>query len=180
MVRADRIALAAGGPLARAALGLIGLSIIFGWNTPPPQPAATASSQPGDSEQTAMTVTLRVPEGAPVKHLTVLDASGRTLAILTHWITGATTVESRRSGGVGVCYHMNTDGSAKMRMDGTAQVTLIDAEQDGTSQVSQRDVPPIVDPGAVMNTETPTGAGPDSGSVCLGPFLPPIWTGCRP
>jgi hypothetical protein len=144
MVRPDRIALAAGSLIGRAALGFIGFTILIGWNTPPPEPAATASFQPSDPAQTAMTVTLRVPEGAMAKHLSVVDASGRELAFLTHWISGMTTVVSGRDGGVGVSYHLNTDGSTNLRVDGMAKATLIHAQPDGTIQVSPRDILPRV------------------------------------
>ena len=112
MVRPDRIALAAGGLLARAALGFLGLTILFGWNTPAPEAATTAPSQPVDPAQGAMAITLGVPEGALAKHLTVVDATGRELAVVTCWISGMTTVVSRHSGGIGVGFHLNADGSA--------------------------------------------------------------------
>lgn len=155
MVRPDRIALAAGSLLARAALGFLGLTILIGWNAVPPEPAATAPSRPDDPTQTATTVMLRVPAGALAKHLSVVDASGRELAFLTHWISGMTTVVSCRSGGAGVSYHLNTDGSANLRVDGNARVTMIRAEADGTTRVSPRAILPGVNPQAMMNTETP-------------------------
>jgi hypothetical protein len=158
MVRPDRIPLTAGGLLARAALGFIGLAILIGLSTPPPEPAATASSQPDDPTRTAMTVTLRVPEGALAKHLSVVDASGRELAFLTHWISGMTTVVPCRSGGAGVSYHLNADGSANLRVDGTARATLIRAEPDGTTEVSPRDVRPGVSPRTTIDTQTPMGS----------------------
>lgn len=151
MVRLDRIALAAGGLLARAALPFIGLAILFGWNALPPNPVVTASSQPGDSTPTAITVTLPVPEGPMAKHVRVVDASGRELAILTHRMTGMITVMSRRTGGAGVSYVLNTDGSANLLVEGPARVTLIGARPDGTDQVSHQDVLP--------STSHPAGAG---------------------
>jgi hypothetical protein len=144
MVRPDRMALAAGGLLARAALGFIGLAILIGWSAPPPDPAATVSSQRGDPTQTAMTVTLRVPEGAMAKHLRVVDASGRELAILTQWMAGMTTVMSRCDGGAGVSYSLNTDGSANLLVEGPARVTLIGAKPDGTDQVSHQYILPRI------------------------------------
>lgn len=158
MVRLDRIVLAAGGLLARATLGVLGLTVLIGWYAPPPEPAATAPSRPDDPEGTAMTVTLRVPEGANAKHLTVVNASGRELALLTHWITGMTTVVSGRNGGAGVSYHLNDDGSANLRVDGTAWVTLIRADKDGTTRVSNRAALPGAKPRTMMDTGTPTGS----------------------
>ncbi len=156
MVRADRIATAAGGLLAKAALGFIGLAMIVGWYAPPPERAAAAASPPGDPDGAAMTVTLHVPEGAMAKHLTVVDGSGRELAILTHWISGMTTVAALRSHGAGVSYNLNTDGSARMLVQGTERVTLVDAERDGTTRVRHR-VLPGVDRRARVDGETPTG-----------------------
>jgi hypothetical protein len=158
MFRLDRIAVAAGGLLARAALGVIGLAILIGWSTPRSDPAATASFQPDDPTQTAMTVTLRVPEGALATHLSVVDASGRELAFLSHWMTGMTTVVSRRSRGAGVSYHLNTDGSANLLVEGTAGVTPIHAETDGTTRVSPRGVRPGVSPRTTIDPQTRPGS----------------------
>jgi hypothetical protein len=158
MVRPDRIAQAAGGLITKAALGCIGLLIMIGWSTPPPEPVDRASSQPGDPENTAMTVMLHVPEGALAKHLTVVDASGRELAILTHWISGMTSVVSCRSDGTGVSYILNSNGTATMLVRGTARVTTINSQKDGTTQVSHRVVPTRVDPGTKMSTESPPGS----------------------
>lgn len=144
MIRLDRIALAAGGLLARAALGLIALAILIGWNGPMPE---TASSRPDDPADTATTVTLRVPDGALAKHLTVVDATGRELAILTHWISGITTVVSRRRDRAGVSYLLNPDGSARLRVSGTARETLIDADREGTTRVLHQIVLPVGSPG---------------------------------
>ena len=149
---------AAGGLLTKAALGCVGLLIMIGWSTPPPGPVDEASYQPGDPENTATTVMLHVPEGSLAKHLTVVDASGRELAILTHWISGMTSVVSCRSDGTGVSYILNSNGTATMLVGGTARVTTIDAQKDGTTHVSHRVVPTRVDPGTKMKTESPPGS----------------------
>jgi hypothetical protein len=91
-----------------------------------------------------MTVALRVPEGALAKHLIVVDESGGELATLTLWASGMTTVVSRRGTGV-VSAHLREDGSARMRVDGTAWTTLIDTEPDGTSRSSHHLLPPGLD-----------------------------------
>ncbi len=163
MFRLDRISSAAGGLLARAAVGFIGLTILIGWNASP-EPAATAPSQPGDPTQTAMTVTLRVPEGALAKHLSVVDASGRELVFLTHWISGMTTVVSGRGGGAGVSYHLNTDGSANLRVDGTTRTTVLRAERDGTTRVSHEGVPTrVTGPAAAGRPRGRPGPSPRRG-----------------
>ena len=101
---------------------------------------------------------LQVPEGALAKHLTVVDASGRELAILTHWISGMTSVVSRRSDETGVSYILNSNGTATMLVRGTARVTTINAQKDGKTRVSHRVVPTRVNPRAMMSTETPPGS----------------------
>jgi hypothetical protein len=146
MFRVDRIALATVRQLARAALGLLGLTILIGWNAPTPEPAASASSRRGDLPQTPRTVTLGVPEGALATNVTVVDASGRELAVVTRWLSGTTTVVSRRDGGVGVSYHLHGDGSARMRMAGSEKVSVIDGRPDGTAQVAEISIAPCGSP----------------------------------
>ncbi len=141
MGRADGIVQVAGGLVARAALsfiGFIGLAIITAAIATPPEPSAWSSCQPVDPSQAEMTVAMRVPEGQRAKHLTVVDGSGRRVAILTVWTSGAITVASHREGGAGVSYHLHDDGSASLRLDGTARVALIRAKPDGTTELADR------------------------------------------
>jgi hypothetical protein len=139
----------------KAALGCIALMTMIGWSTLPPERAARTSSRPGDPENTTMTVMLQVPEGLLAEHLTVVDASGRELAVLTHWISGMTSVVSRRRDETSVSYILNSNGSATMQLKGTERVTLINAQKDGTTEVSHRVVPTRDNPQAMMRTETP-------------------------
>jgi hypothetical protein len=136
MVRADRIALAAVGLLTKAALGLLGLALLIGWDAPRPRPGPAAPGQPDDA--TMMKVSLRLPEGALAGHLTVVDESGRELATLALWAVGMTTVVSRNDTIV-VSTHLNADGSVRTRMAGPALVTVVEAGPDGTRRVSHRD-----------------------------------------
>jgi hypothetical protein len=141
MGRADGIVQEAGGLVARAALsfiGFIGLAIIIAAIATPPEPSASSSCQPVDPSQAETTVVMRVPEGQHAKHLTVVDGSGRRVAILTVWTSGAITVASHREGGAGVSYHLHDDGSARLRLDGTARVALIRAKPDGTTEIADR------------------------------------------
>jgi hypothetical protein len=145
MGRAGGIVQEAGGLVARTALrvlGFIGLAIIAAAIATPPEPLASSSCQPVDPSQAEMTVVMRVPQGQGAKHLTVADGSGRRLAILTLWRSGAITVASRREGGAGVSYQLNDDGSANLRVDGTARVALIRARPDGTTELTDRSQEP--------------------------------------
>jgi hypothetical protein len=161
MVRAGGIVMAAGGLLAKAALGLITLAILIRWDTPPSEPAATATSRPGDPEESATTVTLRVPDGALAKHLIAVDASGRELAVLTYWKFGGVTVVSRRVDGAGVCCHLETDGSARMLVEGTTRAAQIDADPNGTTRVTHQPAGFRVDRPLAIETLTPTGSSRD-------------------
>jgi hypothetical protein len=143
MVRADRIALAAAGLLTKAALGLLGLVLLIGWDAPPPR---TAAAPVRPDVPAAMTVALRVPEGGPARHLTVVDESGRELATLTLWASGMRTVVSR-SGAIVVCTYLGTDGSARTHMATTAGITVVEAGPGGTSRVSERDTATELEPG---------------------------------
>jgi hypothetical protein len=141
MGRAGGIVQEVGGLVARAALsfiGFIGLAIITAAIATPPEPSASSSCQPVDPSQAEMTVVMRVPQGQRAKHLTVVDGSGRRVAILTLWTSGAITVASHREAGAGVSYHLHDDGSANLRLDGTTRVALIRAKPDGTTELTYR------------------------------------------
>jgi hypothetical protein len=138
MVRAYRAALAAGGLLMRAAVGFVGFLVVAGALARRPEPDARARSEPGDPSRQGSTVILAVPEDSLAGSLTVVDVSGRELLTLTHWYNGDTSVLARRSGGVGVSCHLNGNGSAALQFTGTAWVTRINAEPDGTAKTSVR------------------------------------------
>ena len=143
MVRADRIALAAAGLLTKVALGLLGLALLIGWDAPPPR---TAAPPVRPDDPAAMTVALRVAEGGPARHLTVVNESGRELATLTLWASGMRTVVSR-SGAIVVSTYLGADGSARTHMATTAGMTVVEARPDGTSRVSERDAATELEPG---------------------------------
>jgi hypothetical protein len=138
MVRPNRIGRAAGTLLVRAAVGFIGLAIIVNWTESPPGTGAKASYQAGDPPQNSTRVALQVAEGELAQHVTVVDPSGRELAIVTCWYSGDITVVSNHSDRTGASYHLYTNGSVRMRVAGTARVTLIDAEPDGTISSPRR------------------------------------------
>jgi hypothetical protein len=135
MVRAYRAALAAGGLLMRSAVGLVGFLVVVGAIAPRPEPDARARAEPGDPARTGSTVVLTVPEGSLGGHLTVVDGSGRELATLTHWFNGGTSIEARRSDGVGLCSFLNGRGSAVLSLTGTARATHIHAQSDGRTRI---------------------------------------------
>ncbi len=93
-----------------------------------------------------MTVALRVPEGGPAGHLTVVNESGRELATLTLWASGMRTVASR-SGAIVVCTYLGADGSARTHIATTARITVVEASPGGTSRVSERDAATELEPG---------------------------------
>jgi hypothetical protein len=142
MGRADGIVQGAGGLVARAALSFIGLftglAIITAMIATPPELSGSSSCQPADPSKAEMTVVMRVPEGQLAKHLTVVDGFGRSVSVLTLWASGVITVVSRREGGAGVSYQLNGDGSASLRIDGTAVAALIRAGPDGTTELTER------------------------------------------
>jgi hypothetical protein len=142
MVRADRIALEVGSLVGRAAVGLIGLLIAVGAFVPPDEPASRAPSEPGDPAPSAISVTLRIPEGEPAGHVKVVDATGRELATVTRWYNGDVAVVARPGAGVGVYSYLNVNGSADVSVIGKARQTDIDAQPDGTAKVSVGNVPP--------------------------------------
>ena len=142
MVRPERIVMAAGSLFAKLVVGLLMIAIAIGAGGLLPLADVPRSSGAVDrpSGATSDTVTMEVPPGALAKHLTVVDTTGRELAVLTFWISGTTTVVSARDDGANVSYNLNGNGSVNLRVEGTEQVTLIDAESDGKTRVLQRDV----------------------------------------
>jgi hypothetical protein len=137
MIRPDRIMLRAGLLLGRMTLALISLAAITGWSTPPGTYVSNSSTEPADTEQPEMAVTLQIPEGALAKHLELVDASGRELAIVSYWQAGDTTVVSKQGNDMSVSYRVSSDGSARVRIAGSARVTVIDSTPDGTVSVDE-------------------------------------------
>jgi hypothetical protein len=146
MVRAGKAALTVGGLVGRAALGFLGLIIVVGAFVPPPEPAGRAHSEPDDRAQSAITVTLRIPEGEPAGHVTVVDATGRELAMVSCWSDGVSAVVARRDAGAVVSSYLTADGRAYVRLIGTARQTCIDVQPDGTTSLSDGIPPPAVNP----------------------------------
>ena len=104
--------------------------------------------------------------GAHASHLTVVDESGRELAVVTRWISGMTTVVSPRRGRLGVGYHLGTDGSASVCVQGRERVILPDARADGTPGISRGDLPSRRRPSAMMEGGIPTGTSCRTSAPC--------------
>ena len=165
MVRAGEAALGIGGLVGKAAVGFLGLIIVVGAFVPQPETVGRARPEPGDPAQSAITVTLRIPEGEPAGHVTVVNATGRELATVTYWYDGHSAVVARRDGGAGVSSHLTAKGTAFVRLIGTARQTCFDVRTDGSLSLSEGDPPtgfhPSRNPGR-------TGKGfPE----CLGPSM---------
>ena len=128
MIRAYRVALAAGGPLWRTALGLAVLAFVIAVFVPSPDPDARARPEPGSPAANVNTVTLRVPKRELSGTLNIVDASGGELATLTLLSTGETAVAARRGGtgwGFGVYRQRN-------REDGSGRAGASDGHRDGS------------------------------------------------
>jgi hypothetical protein len=142
MVRACRAALAAGSLLVKAAAGFVGVLVIAGALVPVPGPERRARSDGVDPLLTADTVVLAVPEGIPSRTLTVVDASGREVATLTHWTNDDTTIIAPGRDGAGVGCYLNARGSTVVLLAGKARQTRIESKPDGTTNTVVRDISP--------------------------------------
>jgi hypothetical protein len=131
MVRACRAALAAGSLLGKAAAGFVGILVIAGAIVPVAGPDRRARSHGVDPLLAADTVVLTVAEGNPSRTLTVVDASGRELATLTHWTNDDTAIVAPRRDGARVGCYLNARGSTAVLLAGTARQTRIESQPDG-------------------------------------------------
>lgn len=127
MIRACWAAMALGGWLLKAVVGLVGCIVLVGAVVPPSAP----EPRPGGPVHPADTVVLNIPEGRPAGNLTVVDASGRELARLTHWPGGHTVVVTRRAAGPTVGTYHNAGGSVAFLVTGSARETEIHIAPDG-------------------------------------------------
>jgi hypothetical protein len=134
MIRACKVAHAAGGPLWRTVLGLAMLAVVLAVFLPPPETDARARPEPGGPAANANTVTLTVPEGERAGTLNVVDASGRELAMLTYFSDGELVLVACRSGETSMSVWFTGKGTARVRMSGTSQATTIEMEPDGTTR----------------------------------------------
>ena len=96
MIQANRIALAAVPSVReRGAVGALGIMVIVAACRPDAGTHGRSRPEAADPEQPVETVAMSVPDGMLAKSLTIIDASGRELATLTHWRNGETMVVTR-------------------------------------------------------------------------------------
>jgi hypothetical protein len=133
LVRAHSAALAVGGLLIRAALGIVGFMVVTGAITARLESNGRAESQQVDAPQPGSTIVLTVPGGSLGGNLTVVGESGCELATLTRWSNGGTSIVVHRSDGVSMSCFLNGNGSAALLLKGTAWATRINTQPDGTA-----------------------------------------------
>jgi hypothetical protein len=150
MVRADRIAITAVGLLGRAAVGFLGLVVVLGTITPPPEPDTRARFEPDAPGCPTDRVVLTVPEGRLLANLIVVDASGREIATVTRCFNGDLAMVANRAVGASVSSYLHAKGPAVLVVTGSARRARIEAEPDGTTKTSASDVPPVLEPPALF------------------------------
>ena len=128
--------------VGRMALGFIGVSLVAVAFIAPPRPAAPARTGSIPPAGRTGTVTLRVPEGELAGHLTVVDESGRPLAVLTRWRNGSWSIAASRVGDVDLGCFFNSGGTALCRLFVASRRTTVSIDQEGVVTTAKRDVPP--------------------------------------
>jgi hypothetical protein len=137
MIRTCEVATAVGGLFLRVLAGLVGLIAVAAF-VPFPKPDSRARSESGEPAWPGETVTLRIPEGELAGHMTVVDESGRPLAVLSRWRNGAASVVANRSGDLAVGCHFTAKGTACMELIGAARQASIDFSPDGDLRIAQK------------------------------------------
>jgi hypothetical protein len=155
MVRACRMLLAAGGRLARTALGCAGILVVVAAIVPTSGPDARVVPEVGDPERPVDTVAVTVPEGMLAKSLTITDASGRELATLTHWSNGETTVVARRRGGPDVSCWLNRKECAFVELIGAIHRTRIEMDPAGITKTFVTPSPRLSRRGPAIEASSP-------------------------
>jgi hypothetical protein len=158
MIRAYSAALHAVGLLGRVAVAFVGFIVIVGVIVPLPSPGDRRGSDSRDLNPPAHTVVLKVPEGRPAGNLTIVDALGREIALLTHWTGGPTAVVTRYGGGPTVGYYHSAEGSVALLVTGSEVETQINLNPDGTMKSSLRKPTLLVSPRKPVDSNTPNGS----------------------
>jgi hypothetical protein len=131
---------AVGGLFGRAVVGVVGLMVIVGAMLPHQEPTARTPSETA-GPPFANRVTLTIPEGESARSLSIIDESGRELALLTRWNDGGVALAARRPGGPGVCFWLKeSGGTAFLNLIGSARETHIDVQPDGTVTIPGVDI----------------------------------------
>jgi hypothetical protein len=126
----------AGGLVGRVAVGFLGIAMVVGAVAPQPDPPGRTRSESASRALSANRITLNVPEGQAAGSLTMVDESGRELAILTRGRSGEIGFVTRLRGGAGVCCWLKEAGTAFVSLIGTARETFIEVQPDGTATTS--------------------------------------------
>lgn len=116
-------------------------------------------SGPDGGKPPADAVVLRVPDGEPAGHLTVVDAAGREIASLTHWSNGHTAVVTHRDVGPTVGFYHKAEGWVGVLVSGTAGETRIQVEPDGTTKLSASDRFGFINPPTRRHAKSPPVPG---------------------
>jgi hypothetical protein len=137
MIRACEVATAVGGLFIRVLAGLVGLIAVAAF-VPIPETESRVRSEWLEPALSAETVTLRIPEGEPAGHLTVVDESGRPLAVLSRWRDGTASVVANRGRDIAVGCHFTAKGTACLEVIGAARQASIDFTSDGDLHIAQK------------------------------------------
>ena len=132
MVRIGRVISASGTAAGRMALGFVGVAVIAGAIAGPPESDAPAGSDSGEGARPTNVVSLRIPEGEPAAHVTVVDESGRELAVVSRWRNGTAAIAARRDNGIDVGCYFNVDGTASCEFAAPSRRTTLHIKPDGT------------------------------------------------
>ena len=137
MVRIGRLILASGTAAGRVALGFVGVAVIAGAFARPPGSDAPGRSESGDTASPTKLVTLRLPEGEPAAHVTVVDESGRELAVVSRWRNGTSAVAAHSGDGIELGCYFNVDGTASCELAAASRRTTLHIKPDGTVTAAQ-------------------------------------------
>ena len=122
------LGMTAGGLFGRGLVGFLGLAMVVGAVSPPARPRTHERGSARRRTPSANRITLNVPEGQPAGSLTMVDESGRELAVLTRGRSGEIGFVTRSPGGAGVCCWLREAGTAFVSLIGTAGETFIEVQ----------------------------------------------------
>ena len=167
MVRIGRVISTACGADGRVALAFVVVGLIAGATLGPREPNTPPRPESGDLAGSTNAVILRVPEGGTASHLTLLDESGREVAVLSRWRDGALSLAAHRGGGRGLGYHLKIDDTTRLDLFVAVRMTTVLARPDG-SVTTRTEASSPSRPAPSPDTSTPNRAHlstrPDGGS----------------
>jgi hypothetical protein len=136
MIRACRVATAVVGLFLKVWAVLVGFAVVAAF-VPSPAPDSGPRSERVGPALSGETVTVRIPEGELAGHLTVVDESGRPLAVLSCWRNGMASVTANRGGDVAVGCFFTAEGTACLELIGAVRQASIDFTPAGDLRVAQ-------------------------------------------